>query len=414
MITRILLLTPQLPYPPRQGTSIRNWHMLRSLAEFNEVTLLSFVDSQVDAADIARLAEAAALADPVEAPARSTARRLGQFFLSANLPDLALRLQSEAFKARLRLELETASYDAVQIEGLELAGYLKTVRVSSSAAIVLDCHNAETVLQQRATAADFGQWRRWPAAAYSRVQGGRLAAFERWACRAADHVLAVSASDRAHLRKLAGGPPPPITVVPNSIEVGDYAPISGRLSGAPEFDIVFTGKMDYRPNVDAMLWFAGEVWPGIVGVEPQTTFAIVGQKPHPRLDPLRAMPNISVTGEVPDIGPYLAGSKVYIAPLRMGSGTRLKLMQAMAAGQAIVSTTLAAEGLDVVSGRELLLADTPGEMAAAILGLLADDERRRLLGQNARLHAQRFDWRNNTGILRSIYDELLSRTDQSR
>lgn len=404
-MARILLLTPQWPYPPLQGTSLRNFHNLRALAQSHDVTLLSYAESdqQVNGD---RLSELARLLPPVPVPGRTTARRSGQL-VTERTPDLALRLRSEAFEHALVGALEGGAFDAVQIEGIELARAIDTVRkASSTTRVVLDCHNAETELQRRSLAGDRRQPPRWPAALYSAIQVSRLQRFERWALRAADGVIAVSEEDRHHLQVLAGDGRP-ITVIPNTVAVADYQ-WAGLVPEEARFDIVFTGKMDYRPNVDGVLWFAEAIWPLIRQQRPQTTWGIVGQRPHSRLDALRRYPGIVLTGRVAEVQPYLAGAGVYILPLRIGSGTRLKLIESMASGCAIVSTSLGAEGIAVQHGRELLLADTPGSFAEAILDLLDDPARRQAIGERARIFAARYDWQAIAGAFEQFYAELLS------
>jgi glycosyltransferase involved in cell wall biosynthesis len=182
-----------------------------------------------------------------------------------------------------------------------------------------------------------------------------------------------------------------------------------RLSEAEAIpnDIVFSGKMDYRPNVDAVLWFVDVVWPKIRQERPSTTFTIVGQKPHARLERLQDEPGITLTGWVERVEPYLAGAKVFILPFRVGSGTRLKLIEAMAAGKALVSTAVGAEGFPVQHNRELLLVDDTLEMATAVLQLLNAPTQRQRLGQAAQQFAQQYDWRVVVPRFLEIYGQLL-------
>ncbi|CUS02218.2 putative glycosyltransferase [Candidatus Promineifilum breve] len=401
-MAEILMLTPQLPYPPQQGTSLRNFHMLRALAEHHRITLLSFVEagSPVQLEPLRRYCH---VLPPVPAPTRPTAERLRQLFTNRR-PDVALRLASGEFDRALNEALSAHRYDAVQIEGIELAATIGTIRAHPSAPrIVLDCHNAETALQRRALRTDLGQPSRWPAALYSALQIGRLARFERWALEAADAVMAVSETDRDRLLAMIEGSKP-ITVIPNTIDVGEYA-TAAPADPALRYDLVFTGKMDYRPNVDGILWFAVQVWPGVRQRRPQTTFAIVGQRPHPRLEPLRALAGVTLTGKVPEVQPYLAGASVYVIPLRIGSGTRLKLIEAMAAGKAVISTTIGAEGFAISPGDNIILADQAAEWVEAIVALLDHPERRDEMAAAARAFAARFDWRQIVPPLREIYPD---------
>jgi glycosyltransferase involved in cell wall biosynthesis len=162
--------------------------------------------------------------------------------------------------------------------------------------------------------------------------------------------------------------------------------------------------MDFRPNIDAVLWFGQHVLPLIQAQRPDTRFAIVGQRPHPRLDVLRSLPGVTITGFVDDIRPYLAGATVYVAPLRVGGGTRLKLLEAMAMGLPIVSTTVGAEGFPVVNGQELVLADEPEKFAREVLDLLENPNRRAKLAATGKVFARaNYGWEVLVPQLERIY-----------
>lgn len=401
----ILLLTPQLPYPPHQGTSLRNFHIICGLAEQHEVHLLSFLEPDQTAVldAITPLAERCATIVTVPLPPRSTAQRLRQL-VTSQLPDMAHRLASQMFANELTTLLKKRPFDVVQIEGIELARWMPLIREHApTAKIVFDNHNAETELQRRNFLTDRRIPRRWPAALYSWIQVQRLTQFERGACLAADGVTAVSETDAGLLRRLIEPIDRPVWVIPNAIDVKAYQTPPARLVS---FDLMFSGKMDYRPNVDAVLWFAAEVWPLILQERPLTTWAIVGQKPHPRLERLRALPNVTLTGWVESMAPYLHGAQLLIMPFRIGSGTRLKLIEGMAAGKPIVSTPTGAEGFPVQDGREILLAETPMAMKTAVLQLLDDDDLRARLGENGRTFAQQYDWRVVMPRFNQLYQEI--------
>jgi glycosyltransferase involved in cell wall biosynthesis len=368
---KILILTPHLPYPPQQGASLRNYHIIRGLSQRHDITLLSLVEPN----------QSATLTD----------RR----------PDLAHRLRSTAFQDKLTRLLREIRFDVVQVGGLELAFAIQTIRtVRPKCNLVYDALNVETELQRRAFFTDLGNPRRWLAAAQQ-----------------ADWVTAVSEVDRRSLLTLLAGRQSNISVIPNCIDVQqigtaleasrDLAPESTRKCDQPHaFDIVFVGKMDYRPNVDAMLWFADDIWPLIRARKPDASWAIVGQKPHPRLNRLRGTHGITLTGRVESVLPYLSGAGVYIMPFRMGSGTRLKLIEAMAAGLAIVSTPIGAEGFPVNHDKELLLARSATETSAAVLHLLDQPEERRRIGQAARKFAESYDWRTVVPRFDEVYRQL--------
>lgn len=400
---KILLLTPQHPYPPYQGTTMRNYYLLLELARRHEVSVLSFLEPD-QAPDPGPLQEVCRWIEWVPAPQRTFGRRLRQLVTSSR-PDMSWRLWTPRFRERLAARLAGETFDVVQIEAIEMAPYLPALEAAPAEArprIIYDAHNAEWLLQKRAFLTDWRNPRRWPGAVYSWLQWQRLVRYEADLCRRVDAIFAVSEPDRAAL--LALDPALDVTVVPNGVELERYAGFDGP---AQSFDLVFTGKMDFRPNVDAVLWFGREVWPRIQAQRPATTLAIVGQRPHPRLEALRGRPGVTITGWVEDVRPYIAGAAVYVAPLRIGGGTRLKLLQAMAMGKAIVATTLGAEGFPLQDGRQLCLADDPARFAAAVLGLLNDPARRRALGEAAQGFVRSgYAWESLVPQMEAVYERL--------
>ena len=412
---KILFLTPQFPYPPHQGTTIRNYNLIAGLAQRHEVHLLSFGDpAKCHGTPLDRLCCSVEVVAP---PQHTVTKRLRGLLLS-RLPDMAQRLPSPQFESKLNALLDRERPDVVEVEGIELAQYLFQLAGrragSGDPLLVFDDHNAEYVLQQRAFETDFrrtspfgkAQVRRWIGAAYSFVQWKRLESYERRACQAADRVVAVSETDAQVLRDLVPAIEP--VVVPNGVDMelhtGPVPPLP-TASGPGEQDLVFTGKMDFRPNVDAVLWFAQEVLPLIQRKAPEVRFWVVGMNPHSRLATLADDPSVELTGWVEHVRPFIAGAAIYVVPLRIGGGTRLKILQAMAMGEAIVSTGLGCEGFDVVPGQELVIADTPDEFASAVLELLHDPDRRRRLGSAARNFAgSKYDWQIIVPQLEKVYE----------
>ena len=371
---------------------------MAELAKRHQLWLLTFLEAD-QGGNHGPLVELCQAMETAPAPVRTTAKRLRQMLL-ARRPDMSWRLWSPQFKARLIARLEMVRFDIVHIEGIEMAPYLATVRkFAPQAKIIYDDHNAEWVLQYRNFNTDSKNWRRWGAAAYSFIQTQRLKRYERWVCRQADQVVVCSEADRQAIQQL--DPALPITVVPNGVDLTRYSHYSGETI---PFDLVFTGKMDYRPNIDAMLWFCQEVLPRVLLQRPQTTLGIVGQRPHARLAPLRKNPAVAITGQVDDILPYIAGAKIYIAPFRVGGGTRLKLLEAMAMRKAIVATTLGAEGYPVTPGQEMVITDEPAGMAAVIVQLLHDELARSQLGEKAYQFVQaHYRWEHLIPGLEALY-----------
>lgn len=393
----VLMLTPQVPYPPLQGTALRNWGLLEGLAAHHRVSLLTFASADQSLTPHSNLMKAVERVMIVPQPIRSSADRLRNLLLSP-LPDLAQRLSSFPFQAALRDWLTHYRFDWVLIEGLEMAPLALDAIAESTRAprIAFDDHNCEYLLQQRAARSDWCRPLRWAGAMYSSIQWRRLRRYEATVCARADLTLAVSTADAAALRAIVPGLDP--LVIPNGIDVTEFA--------APEIAIdeteaapmalaqpafVFTGTMDFRPNVDGVLWFTNKVWPRIQAELPEAHFYIVGRRPHRRLDALRNRPGITITGGLADTRPYIRAAAVYVIPLLVGGGTRLKLLESTALGKAIVATSLAAEGF-LEPERAMVLADSPLDFARACIKLARDPNARADWGARARAYVEAYDW----------------------
>ena len=248
---------------------------------------------------------------------------------------------------------------------------------------VLFQHNVETAIWQRHHQHAPDPLRR----AYLGMQARKMFEYERWVCRSVAHVIAVSKADAELMQSMFGADS--VSAVPTGVDIEYFTPSAATAPGA---DLVFVGSMDWLPNIDGVKWFAAEILPLIRARRPSCTVAIVGRQPGPDIVSLSGG-GIQVTGTVPDVRPYLWGANVSIVPLRIGGGTRLKIYESMAAGTAVVSTTVGAEGLDVRSPENILLADTPQAFADACLRLLDDaQERRRMAAAAHELVATQFSW----------------------
>ena len=413
----ILFLTPQLPYPPRQGTTIRNFNLILHLAQQHTIDLLTFLAPGEQLAADSPLHALCRKVAAVPQPARSGRRRAADT-LTTLTPDMGLRLESPTMWDLVRTWTVQTAYDVVQVEGIELAQYGMSVaghKARRAPALVFDNHNCEYLLQKRNALNDLRLPRRWPAAGYSLAQWQKLRRYETMILHAADATVAVSEADKQAM--LAIAPDAGITVVSNGIDLDAYRPAAGDFGAvvtavdAAQPKFVFTGKMDYRPNIDAALWFAEEVLPTVVAREPDACLQLVGMNPHARLDVLRSDPHVTITGAVPDTRPYIAAAAVYVIPMRVGGGTRFKALEAMACAKAIVSTSLGVEGIPVQQGRELLLADTPADFAAAVLRLVADlragGTLQHQLGTAARRFVeQNYGWQTIIPRLNEVYQQV--------
>jgi glycosyltransferase involved in cell wall biosynthesis len=403
---QILLLTPALPYPPHQGGALRNFGIIRGLHDAGHaITLLSFHDNSTGQSEIAPpLLDYCARVETVTPSIRTPVHRLRDLLLTGQ-PDLARRLEAPLFRERLRDLLRQTRFDLIQFEGLEMAIYLPLVRqMQPDAKLIYDAHNAEYALQLVIADVEGGSRSRLPVALYSRIQARRIARFERAICAQAHAVIAVSPEDAEALRPFR--PDHRIHVLSNGIFSDDYTePTQAvELGGAV---LVFTGKMDYRPNVDAMQWFSDAILPRIRAERPDARLYIVGQKPHTSLQTLREDDHVEVTGWVAQVQPFLHAAQVYVAPLRMGSGTRLKILEAMAAGCAVVATTAAIAGLEREARSAMIIADSETAFAESVVRLLNDADQRQALGKDAqRIVRKYYDWSALIPCLIDIYRDV--------
>jgi glycosyltransferase involved in cell wall biosynthesis len=362
-----------------------------------------------DLADLKLLREVCKTIYPVPQPRRTKRQRVWTT-LTSSRPDMAYRLASLSFEKTLVKLLTERRFDVVQLEGIEMTPFLPVLldharRATQPPRLVFDEHNAEYVLQRRVFETDIRVPSRWPGALYSFLQWQKLKQFEGWVCREVDAVAAVSDVDARALQRIVPGLD--VGFVPNGIDVDAYASYVALPGFVPLRTLVFTGTMDYRPNVDAVLWFADRVYPLIQEAVPDVHFYIVGRQPHPRLDALRQRRGIVITGDVPDTRPYIAGADVYVIPLLSGGGTRFKVLEAMTLRRPIVSTTMGCDGFPISPGREAILADEPDQFARAAVELLLDADRRAALGRAGWDFASaHYDWSAIVPLLEAMYVQV--------
>ena len=399
---KILLLTSDLPYPSESGAAIRNIGIIRGLSKAgHRLILLSFAEHPPDR-DTNPLYQLCDGVHAVPLPHHGKLKRIAKLIVSGQA-DMEFRLASAEFTRNLYRLLQDDAFDLIQFSGIELGCYLPLIGAAKKQAkVVYDALNAEAELQRVVAQVDRENIRRFAPAIYSTIQSARLARFERAICRGVDAIISVSDEDRDFLEKHAGAP---AYVIPNGIAVADYEPPLDAIREPQQ--LVFSGKMDYRPNVDAVEWFHSAVFPLVREQFPQTRLLIVGRNPHRRLQPLAADASVRVTGWVESVQPYLHKATIYVAPLRMGSGTRLKILQAMAAGCAVVSTSIGAAGLNQDVQSALTIADDAREFAQAIVSLLQDESQRRELGGLAKEQVRKvYDWSALITRLLRAYAEI--------
>jgi len=398
-MARIIMLTTRLPYPPREGHQLRAWHLLRALAGAHEVTLLSALRRD-DAPD--RCAPLRAIVSDVEMfpisaeQSRGAWLRAGAAGLIGRRPFVVEKYFSAAMAGRLA-ELAPAA-DLLHVDMLPLMAVADSV--AHGLPVILDAHNVEHLLLQQRAAVE----PHWLRRAALRTQVAKLRRFERDACRRADRILACSPDDAAHLSQLA--PDTPVCVVPNGVDVDAVHPAPATVASAAR--LLFVGQMGWFPNRDGMQWFLDEIFPRILAARPDVMLDVVGKNEGLRVG-AAVRESTVLRGFVDDLGAAAAAAAVYVVPLRSGSGTRLKVLEAMAYGKAIVTTPIGAEGIELQHGSEALFAGDAAGFADAVLALLADPARAARLGAAARARAQaQYDWRPIGRRLLATCDELLA------
>lgn len=399
-MARILFVTSRLPFPPKEGHQLRSWHLLQALASQHEVTLLSFARADDDLAAAeqmrARLAgmETFPIASERSKPALAMALLRGSF---GNEPFVAAKYVSDAMRARIAAL--APGMDAVHFDMLPLMRYADAV--PAPVPVVYNAHNVEhALLETRA------RLERNPLARlFLHRQAPRLLAFERDACRRAKLVLACSGTDAQQLRPLAPGTR--VAIVPNGVDLEGNVPARTPPGKAR---LVFVGQMGWFPNRDGVEWFLHDVFPRVLMMRPDAEFVLVGKAGGLEV-PAEVASHVTLAGFVPDLRPVVHGAAVYVVPLRAGSGTRLKVLEAMALGKAIVTTTVGSEGIVLRNGESALYADDPGDFAHAVVALLDSPVLRDGLGAAARACAeQHYGWDAIGRDLLAFYEPLLPDT----
>jgi sugar transferase (PEP-CTERM/EpsH1 system associated) len=397
---KLLWLNAGLLLPLDKGGKLRTWHLMRHLARRHEITYLSFEEPGQRDEDRQGMREVCARL--ITIPRTDPPKRTLAFYadaarhVMAPLPYAVGKYWSAGYAARVRQLLATERFDAIVADFLPPVVNLPH---DISVPAVLFTHNVEAEI-----------WRRHAENASNAVgralmtqQWKRMLRFERQALERFDLVLAVSDADRKTFGRLyAGAARRPIHVVQTGVDTHYFTPIPGRERRA---HLVFTGSMDWLPNEDGMLYFVREILPRIRQEEPDVTLSIVGRAPTPAVTRLAELSGIDVTGRVDDVRPHVAAGEVYIVPLRIGGGTRLKIFEAMAMSKPVVSTTVGAEGLPVTSGRDIVIADGAAPFADAVVRMIRDAEmRERIATEARRVVVERYDW----AAVATDFDEALA------
>jgi sugar transferase (PEP-CTERM/EpsH1 system associated) len=410
---KVLFLSQIVPYPPHGGVLQRGYNLLRELGRRASVHLLAFVHPD-ELRTASKVQESRAALEefcegveyfPLWAKA-SSLHTAAALLASAGsrLPFSVIAHRSAAFDRRVQESLRSSSPDVVHVDTVALSQFVPLD--ASSVPLVLTHHNVESMLMERRAEVE----RRPLAKQYLQRETAKLRAYERGVSPKFDLNIVVSAQDGQMLARVA--PDVRTAVVPNGVNVDYFAPDAAEEIPA----LIYTGGMNMFANRDAVTYFLEEIWPLIAARAPHTTFYAVGQDPPKELLAHATQdPRVVVTGFVDDIRPWVRKAAVYVVPLRVGGGTRLKVLDAMAMGKAIVSTSVGCEGIAVVPGTHLVTADAPTDFARETLSLLGDRPRRLALGRAARALVERtYAWPVVGEQLISAYRHAASLGGRSR
>ena len=386
MKPNILFVAPRLPLPPDIGWHQRMFHTLRALAAVGPVDFACCREApgpEADLAPLERLCRSIRVVDPVARPVRADLQSRGDAlrrYVLARRPKHIATFPLDFPVPALVDAIEPLARDAdlIWTVRLGLAEWMPRHRDRT----IVDVDDFESVKRAQSLPLDLRPWH-W----LLRLDNRKLRRLERTAPRRYGLCVVCSEAQRGFFpRRLRRR----VLVVPNGFAPRLLAH-PRRRDAAPT--IVFVGTMDYRPNVDAVAWFVKQVFPSIVRRVPAARLLLVGHDSRQRLRGLIDGDRIVATGSVPDVAPLVAASTVSIAPIRVGSGTRVKILEALALAVPVVSTTLGAEGLDLVPGREIVLADEPEAFAAGVVRLLDDQAARDAMGEAGRAAvADAYSW----------------------
>ena len=362
------------------------YQLLRHLHQHHEIWCLSLAPSTA-AIQAAEPLKEFCTVQFFPAPQRSLSQRAQTTLLSA-LPDMALRAPSASLSAALAALLQTTPIDFVQACSIEMGQYALQAQQQGLPA-ALDQWNAEYLLQRRAALTDLRQPQRLHAGIYSLIQWHKLARYERMLGSTLDLMTVVSAEDQRALQRI--GVHKPLPIVPNGVDTTYFTPAKRT----PEANtLLFTGSLDFRPNIDALRWFVQQVLPLIQHHMPQARLKVVGRSPTAAVTQLAHPGRVEIIGGVPDVRPYFAQAQAFVLPMRIGGGVRLKLLEAFAAGVPLISTPMGADGVEGLRNNEhCLLRDDPVGFAMATIDILRNPEQAQRLAAAARqLVVDHYDW----------------------
>lgn len=395
---RILFVAPRLPFPADTGAKIRTLNILQQLRKFAEVDLVCFSFEHDDAHHINAFRSLNINVHLVKPKKINILNQVYQILFNTT-PYTCWKYFSTEMENTLRQLSHGNKYTIVHLDHIHMAVYQQCF---PDLPCIVDEHNVEYKILERCGRVEGSAVKR---AIYSQ-QAQKMKLFEQHWLKKMAAVFAVSENDRATISELTGHDKHAFSMF-NGVDT-DFFNTPGHQEQTDE-SIVFTGSMDWLPNEDAMLYFDKEILPLIRKLNRHVKLFIIGKSPTKALMDLARKDNrIVVTGRVNDVRPFIENAKVFIVPIRIGGGTRLKILEAMSMQKAVVSTTIGAEGISYTNGTDIVIADTPKDFAQKLLTLLNEPGQREALGTKAReLVCKTYDWHIVGEKLKNVYTRVL-------
>ncbi|MFG0319034.1 MAG: TIGR03087 family PEP-CTERM/XrtA system glycosyltransferase [Planctomycetota bacterium JB042] len=394
---RILYLCHRIPFPPDKGDKIRSYHQVEHLGRRHEVDLFTLIDDPADRrhVDPLRGLVGRRTVEEIDPPAARVRALIG---LATGEPLSVRAFRNAPLRDAVRRAFAEEAYDLAFVFSSNMVPYLDGFEGPR----VLDYVDVDSA-KWTAYADGAALPLRW---LYAR-EGRRLRSVEAAAAARAELTVVCAEKEEEELLRFAS--PRRVEVVPNGTDVTRFSP---GATDVPPFDVVFTGAMDYRANVDAIVWFADECLPRIRERRPETGLSIVGSNPTREVRALGERPGVTVTGRVEEVPPYLRAARVAVAPLRVARGIQNKVLEAMACGTPVVATGAALGGIGAPPA--VARADDPAAFADAVAALLADEAVRTARGREGREWVvQHFDWEARLGQLEALLVEAASRPGEA-
>lgn len=385
-MAKLLYLVHRMPYPPNKGDKVRSYHLLRHLAERHEVYLGTFIDDPEDEAHVATVRQWCADVKAVRLHPRQA--RVGS--LAGLLTGQALTLhyyRDASLQRWVDRTLAEQRIHAAVVFSSSMAQYTEGHAGLTNLVDFVDVDSAKWT--------QYADQRRWPMSWLYRREGRALLAYERRIARASARSFFVTEQETSLFRSMAPECTGTVEAMCNGVDADYFAPDAQRPSpfSPEEQAVVFTGAMDYWPNVDAVRWFVADMLPALRQRWPRLRFHIVGRSPTPAVREL-ASPDVAVTGTVPDVRPYLQHAAVVVAPLRLARGVQNKVLEAMAMARPVIAARSCADVIDARQGHELLAAETVDQYVTLVDELLRNPDRAQGIGNGGRLRVlDAYSWK---------------------